>query len=88
MAGADDSDGFAEFVTAALPGLLRFDHVLTGDASAAEDPVPGPPGGRPPGGPASAARPPSRSVAGAGAAMFAAVAAGRPKAMAVRAVRT
>jgi RNA polymerase sigma-70 factor (sigma-E family) len=30
-------DEFAEFVSAALPGLLRFGHVLTGDASAAED---------------------------------------------------
>src|ERR1051326_826505 len=37
MAGEDESDEFAEFVTAALPGLLRFGHVLTGDASAAED---------------------------------------------------
>lgn len=30
-------DEFAEFVAAALPGLLRFGHVLTGDAEAAED---------------------------------------------------
>jgi RNA polymerase sigma-70 factor, ECF subfamily len=30
-------DEFAEFVSAALPGLLRFGHVLTGDAAAAED---------------------------------------------------
>src|SRR5215471_15289981 len=30
-------DEFAEFVTAALPGLLRFGHVLTGNAEAAED---------------------------------------------------
>lgn len=37
MADEDDCDEFAEFVTAALPGLLRFGHVLTGDASAAED---------------------------------------------------
>src|SRR6516165_5576059 len=30
-------DEFAEFVAAALPGLLRFGHVLTGNAEAAED---------------------------------------------------
>jgi RNA polymerase sigma-70 factor (sigma-E family) len=31
------SESFGEFVAAALPGLLRFGHVLTGDARAAED---------------------------------------------------
>lgn len=30
-------DEFAEFVAGALPGLLRFGHVLTGDPAAAED---------------------------------------------------
>lgn len=30
-------DEFAEFVAGALPGLLRFGHVLTGDAADAED---------------------------------------------------
>jgi RNA polymerase sigma-70 factor (sigma-E family) len=30
-------DEFAEFVAAALPGLLRFGHALTGNADAAED---------------------------------------------------
>jgi RNA polymerase sigma-70 factor (sigma-E family) len=30
-------DEFAEFVATALPGLLRFGHVLTGNAQAAED---------------------------------------------------
>ena len=30
-------DEYAEFVAAALPGLLRFGHVLTGNAEAAED---------------------------------------------------
>ena len=30
-------DEFAEFVAGALPGLLRFGHVLTGDPRAAED---------------------------------------------------
>ena len=30
-------DEFAEFVAGALPRLLRFGHVLTGDAAAAED---------------------------------------------------
>jgi RNA polymerase sigma-70 factor (sigma-E family) len=30
-------DGFGEFVTAALPSLLRFGHVLTGDPRKAED---------------------------------------------------
>ncbi len=30
-------DEFAEFAAAALPGLLRFGHVLTGNAAAAED---------------------------------------------------
>ncbi len=30
-------DEFAEFVAGALPGLLRFGHVLTGNAEAAED---------------------------------------------------
>jgi hypothetical protein len=28
---------FAEFVAGALPGLLRFDHALTGNAQEAED---------------------------------------------------
>jgi RNA polymerase sigma-70 factor (sigma-E family) len=32
-----DEDEFTEFVAAALPGLLRFGHVLTGNAAAAED---------------------------------------------------
>jgi RNA polymerase sigma-70 factor (sigma-E family) len=32
-----DEDEFAEFVAAALPGLLRFGHVLTGNTAAAED---------------------------------------------------
>jgi RNA polymerase sigma-70 factor (sigma-E family) len=31
------SDSFGEFAAAALPGLLRFGHVLTGDPKAAED---------------------------------------------------
>jgi RNA polymerase sigma-70 factor (sigma-E family) len=30
-------DEFAEFVAVALPGLLRFGHVLTGNAEAAQD---------------------------------------------------
>jgi hypothetical protein len=30
-------DSFGEYVAAALPGLLRFGHVLTGDARKAED---------------------------------------------------
>ena len=30
-------DGFGEFVAAALPALLRFGHVLTGDPAEAED---------------------------------------------------
>lgn len=30
-------DGFGEFVAVALPGLLRFGHVLTGDPKQAED---------------------------------------------------
>jgi len=30
-------DGFGDFVTAALPSLLRFGHVLTGDPRKAED---------------------------------------------------
>jgi len=30
-------DSFGEFVAAALPGLLRFGHVLTGDPKTAED---------------------------------------------------
>ena len=30
-------DSFGEFVAAALPGLLRFGHVLTGDPRKAED---------------------------------------------------
>jgi len=30
-------DGFGDFVAAALPGLLRFGHVLTGDPREAED---------------------------------------------------
>jgi RNA polymerase sigma-70 factor (sigma-E family) len=34
LAGEDE---FAEFVAGALPGLLRFGHVLTGDPGAAED---------------------------------------------------
>jgi DNA-directed RNA polymerase specialized sigma24 family protein len=34
VAGEDE---FAEFVAAALPGLLRFGHVLTGNAREAED---------------------------------------------------
>ena len=32
-----DEDEFTEFVAAALPGLLRFGHVLTGNAATAED---------------------------------------------------
>jgi RNA polymerase sigma-70 factor (sigma-E family) len=32
-----DEEEFAEFVAVALPGLLRFGHVLTGNAAAAED---------------------------------------------------
>lgn len=32
-----DEDEFTEFVTAALPGLLRFGNVLTGNAATAED---------------------------------------------------
>jgi len=32
-----DEDEFTEFVAGALPGLLRFGHVLTGNAAAAED---------------------------------------------------
>ena len=31
------SDDFTAFVTAQLPGLLRFGHLLTGDPAAAED---------------------------------------------------
>ena len=38
MAGSDlGSDSFGEFVAAALPGLLRFGHMLTGDPREAED---------------------------------------------------
>ena len=38
MPAADQSeDSFGEFVAAALPGLLRFGHVLTGDPRTAED---------------------------------------------------
>ena len=32
-----DEDEFTEFVATALPGLLRFGHVLTGNAATAED---------------------------------------------------
>ena len=32
-----DDEGFARFMTAALPGLLRFGHVLTGDPLRAEE---------------------------------------------------
>ena len=38
MPGSDQSrESFGEFVAAALPALLRFGHVLTGDPRAAED---------------------------------------------------
>lgn len=38
MPGADlGGDGFSEFVAGALPGLLRFGHVLTGNPEEAED---------------------------------------------------
>ena len=38
MAGSDlGSDSFGEFVAAAMPGLLRFGHLLTGDPREAED---------------------------------------------------
>jgi RNA polymerase sigma-70 factor (sigma-E family) len=38
LAGSDlGSDSFGEFVAAALPGLLRFGHMLTGDPREAED---------------------------------------------------
>ena len=38
MVGSDvGSDSFGEFVAAALPGLLRFGHMLTGDPREAED---------------------------------------------------
>jgi RNA polymerase sigma-70 factor (ECF subfamily) len=32
-----DADEFAEFVAGSLPALLRFGHLLTGDAASAED---------------------------------------------------
>ena len=32
-----DDEGFAQFMAAALPGLLRFGHVLTGDPQRAEE---------------------------------------------------
>jgi RNA polymerase sigma-70 factor (sigma-E family) len=32
-----DDDGFEQFMAAALPGLLRFGHVLTGDRHRAEE---------------------------------------------------
>ncbi len=38
MAGTNrDEDSFGEFVAGALPGLLRFGHLLTGDPREAED---------------------------------------------------
>src|SRR6266700_3806496 len=38
LTGSDlGSDSFGEFVAAALPGLLRFGHLLTGDPREAED---------------------------------------------------
>jgi RNA polymerase sigma-70 factor (sigma-E family) len=38
LAASDQSsESFGEFVAAALPGLLRFGHVLTGDSRTAED---------------------------------------------------
>ena len=38
LAGSDlSNDSFGEFVAAALPGLLRFGHLLTGDPRDAED---------------------------------------------------
>ena len=38
MVGSDlGSDSFGEFVAVALPGLLRFGHMLTGDPREAED---------------------------------------------------
>ena len=37
MAAIASEDEFAEFVAAALPGLLRFGHVLTGNPQSAED---------------------------------------------------
>ena len=38
MPGSDQTrESFGEFVAAALPALLRFGHVLTGDPRAAED---------------------------------------------------
>jgi len=38
LVGSDPgSDSFGEFIAAALPGLLRFGHLLTGDPREAED---------------------------------------------------